>query len=103
MHLQCIAMSEGLCTKFTGVGLFSSMDSFMTFQRTNIEKTCLTMFASVGLFSCVDHLVILQCFIGTQFLPTKFTYEASSKMLMVMKGPKVLEWLITILAFIIAF
>ena len=96
-------MSEGLRTKFTGVGLFSGMDSFVTFQRTNIEKTYLTMFARVGLFSSVDHLVILQCLIGTQFLSTKFTYEASSKMLMVMKGPEVLEWLITILAFIIPF
>ena len=75
----------------------------MTFQGTNIEKTYLTMFASVGLFSSVDHLVILQCFIGTQFLSTKFTYEASSKMLMVMKGPKVLEWLVTILAFVVPF
>ena len=96
-------MSEGLRTKFAGVGLFSSVDSFMTFQRTNIEKTCLTMFARVGLFSGVDHLMILQCIIGSQFLSTKFTYEASSKMLMVMKGPEVLEWPITILAFIIPF
>ena len=79
------------------------MDSFMTFQRTNIKKSYLTMFASVGLFSSVDHLMILQCFIGTQFLPTKFTYVASSKMLMVMEGPEVLEWLITILALIIPF